>query len=246
MGANNREIEVKLRIKGDPLPFSEVVELVDRALGAHCKGVLDGNAFDVYWHAPISSAADFVRLRANGAPAVSSGPGPGGSESIKGPGQMTIKASDRGDNLDRVEVDLEVGDTGQAQVLLGHLLGEAAGRIWKRYKVFFIGEDGGGGHGDNISVYEVHGSSLNHAPGLSSHVYVEVEAGSRSRLADIVEALRLALPGVELEVVKTSLYELYVWGEPIKLAPLSHTLMEISRKARGGRKKIAKKTGVAE
>lgn len=244
MGANNREIELKLRIKGNPLPFSSVVELVERAIGSICTGSIDGNSFDVYWHAPISSKVDFVRLRATEAPAGRFDSGHLGSESLKGPGQMTIKSSDRGDNLDRVEVDLEVGDTRQAQVLLGHLLGDAAGLIWKLYKVFFIGD--GGPHGDNISVYEVHGSSLNHAPGLSSHVYIEVEAGSRSRLADIVEALRLGLPGVELDVVKTSLYELYVWGEPIKLDPLSPTLSEIFKKGRVRRKKIAKKAGDSE
>lgn len=194
MGYKNREIEAKLLISNKVLTFQKTKNIVEKFMDEVYPDhkIIKGHSADIYWKAPKYGEAAFCRLRKN----------PHGRH------QITIKGNDKGDNLDRVEIDLEVDDHDQAKILLTGLLGSPLESVSKRYEVFFFEDD----H-TNISVYSVTGDE-------SGAVFVEVEAKTLERLKKII--LDLSQFGeLEFQRVGSSIYDMYVQKKKPKLLNLN-------------------------
>lgn len=198
MGFRNRELEVKLSVNldsGAPA-YSSACSFVEGVV----KGIYPnynteddlviGNATDIYWNAPRSGIGDFVRLR----------------KTSKG-AQITLKATDRGNNVDRVEIDLEVDDYKQAKSLMLALHGEPKATVTKKYNVYFLEND----H-TNVSVYQVKGDN---------RLFIEVEATSKKRLKEIIKGL---LGAADKEWrwswVQSSIYDMFVCNKKPKEADI--------------------------
>ena len=179
MGHKNREIEAKMLaigVKG----LHTMIDRISTVVATIQKDadVIIGNATDLYWAAPVPDLADFVRLRKNA-----------------GGAQLTMKGTDKGDNIDRVEIDLEVDDYKQAKELMVALHGEPMAAVTKKYRVFFLEN-----HDTNISVYQVKDDD---------RVFVEIEARNRRRLRQLI-SLVLSHSETEYLWVKSSIYNIFV------------------------------------
>lgn len=166
--------------------LTTMIERVEAAIKTVYKDpeVVIGNAADLYWKAPSAGIADFVRLRKN----------PDGA-------QLTLKATDRGDNVDRVEIDLEVDDYKQAKELMMALHGTPMADVTKKYHVFFLENQD-----TTISVYQVRDDD---------RVFVEVEARNKRRLKQLVQAM-IDDNLTEYEWVRSSVYNMFVEKKPMK------------------------------
>ena len=205
MGHKNREIEVKMAVGNGNLSFRAVSKLVARLLGRRVKVLISGTSTDLYWDTPKGGRADFIRLR---------------EMQQNGRAQITCKSTDRGSNLDRVEIDLDVANHRQANLLFLEAMGEPSGRVTKRYDVFVL-ERGVKSHepATSVVVYRVNGSP---------QIFVEIEAKSRGKVVSVCQQLSDMAPELRLEVVGTSLYEAFVKGRRIKKSPLKRLLAQTS------------------
>ena len=198
MAANNREIEIKLLVL-DNTAYS----VVNRAIRKFAQKIcpeheeISGNSYDLYWKASKSASADFVRLRRNDSGA-----------------WITAKATDRGDNIDRVEIDLKVDSYSQAKALLECSFPDAPVKIKKKYHVYFLGCE----H-DSISVYTVSGDP-------DSKVFVEVEARSLDTVKDLVMGL-IENTNERYGWSKSSLFNLFVEEKGIKLLTVNQFLESV-------------------
>jgi adenylate cyclase class IV len=184
-------LEVKLLavgVKG----LQTMVDRVENALREIFKepDILIGNAADLYWKAPKTSHGDFVRLRRN--------------SNTENQGQITLKATDKGDNVDRVEIDLEIDDYKQAKVLMLALHGEPLATVTKKYHVFFLEN-----RDTTISVYQIKDDD---------RVFVEVEARTTKRVRQLVEALNDNL--TEYEWIQSSVYNMFVQQKAMIRKPI--------------------------
>jgi len=159
--------------------YQDMVDRIEDAVG-HIgdSDVIIGNATDLYWKAPVKGLADFVRLRKN----------PDGA-------QITMKSTDRGDSIDRVEIDLEVDDYKQARELMLALHGEPMAEVTKRYHVFFLEN-----RDTTISVYQIKNDD---------RVFVEVEARNLRRLKQLVRLIATDRR-TEYEWVSSSVFSMFV------------------------------------
>jgi len=197
MGYKNREIEWKLLCE-DFTNMSHVDKIVKETLSkleiGLCRPILEGCATDVYWPAPEESRADFVRLRTldeadeNGCTA-----------------QITLKKSDRGDNVNRVEVDLAVGEPAQGNKLLTVMLGDPLGQVTKRYTVYFLENV----H-TTISVYKVL---------RDRRVFVEVEGTTLKRVKELTKLL-MDNGGLKFKRSPRSLFDIFVRRAEPELEPV--------------------------
>jgi adenylate cyclase class IV len=182
MGYNNREIEKKYVVTDPKNTFNKVAKiLTDNFSDRFLKNCWDGGTSkDFYWKSPNARGADFVRLRFM----------PDGS------GQLTLKKADRGTNVDRIEIDVEVKNPKQTYKFLSQLLGKPLGKIQKNYQVTYL-DDGG----SNISVYKVHGNPA---------VFIEIEARSLS----YVNKIEKKLSGfIAIKQERRSLYQVFFGGK---------------------------------
>lgn len=187
MGYRNREIEVKMLaagIKG----LSTIVERIERALKGETQEVIIGNAADLYWKAPRSGEADFVRLRR--------------MSNASNEGQITLKATDKGSNVDRVEIDLHVDDYKQARTLMLALHGEPMEEVTKKYHVYFLENAD-----TTVSVYQIRGDD---------RVFVEVEARTQKRVKEIIHTLMVD-KSTEYLWVQSSVFDMFVQKRDMKL-----------------------------
>jgi hypothetical protein len=134
---------------------------------------------DAFWQAPN---VDFVRIRQM-------------TESPSGHGQMTVKKCDKGDNFDRLEIDVNVDNVAQAIRLKTAETGRKPCTVRKRYSVLFLDKSD-----TNISIYQVQGSK---------HVFIEVESRSSKKVKALVSSLHELIP-YPLERVPYSLYDMFV------------------------------------
>ena len=197
MGYLNREIEVKTRVDGLK-SYQTAVDFVRSALESSVTEEEVSTATDLYWNAPKSGIkADFLRLR-----------------KIAGGGQITAKCTDRGNNIDRVEIDLEVSDRAQAKELITALLGEPIAKVTKKYTVFFLENQF-----TNVSVYQVTGDKK---------VFVEIEAKSKSRLKEITKALMKASDkDWSWFWVRSSVYQMFVKKEDMVEKPIEEFFQNV-------------------
>jgi len=180
LGYRNREIEVKLEVLGTSDLYKvnkKVEEFVENAYKDF--EYIVGDATDWYWHTPDQSDGDFVRLRRK----------PGGAE-------ITMKAVDKGDPIDRVEIDLAIEGWEQGKILMTGVFGPPVEKVRKKYHVYFLEDE----H-TTISVYKVRGDD---------RVFLEVEAKSLSRVKELTLALKNALPDTDIVRVGSSIYEIFV------------------------------------
>jgi hypothetical protein len=179
MGYQNREKEVKMLVIG----CSDRAKL-DRICRRAFKPISVINKVtrtDFFWKA---RGADFTRIRQMGT-------------SFTGWGQMTVKKTDRGDISDRIEIDLEVKDVGQAVRLKICETGKKPRTITKTYTILFLDTNE-----TNISVYQVKGSK---------HVFIEVEARTSKVVQKVLRKLHKAIP-FEMKRMQNSLYDMFVKG----------------------------------
>lgn len=131
MGYNNREIEVKMLVKG--CKSLKKVEKLCLKLFQPLHVITDQRT-DYYWPAP---ATDFVRVRQM-------------EKNKNGHGQMTVKKTDRGSNFNRLEIDLDILNVNQAVRLKTAEYGKQPKKLKKKYTILFLD------HLDtNISVYQI-------------------------------------------------------------------------------------------
>ena len=184
MGANDREIEQKLivtRAKGSkPLDMHEV-EYHVRAmfLGEETKFV-DDHSKDVFWRGP---GRKFMRVRFR----------------PQGGGQFTLKDEDKGNNVDRVEVDVEVDHPDKVVRIETAMRGRPTGELWKAYYVHVLEDE----H-TTVSVYSVDGDP-------KSRVFVEVEAENHDRMRELEDEVksRLSDLGFKVEKAPGSLFSMF-------------------------------------
>lgn len=142
---------------------------------------------DTYWSLGNSVLGDFVRMR----------------ELTAGITQVTVKAKDRGDNLNRVEREL---DTSTSSHTVRSLLTAAHGRptatVTKTYYVLWLpGET----EHTTVSCYSIAGHE-------NDGTYIEVESTNEVQVlgleAKVIDLFRRK--GLHIERAGGSLYELYV------------------------------------
>lgn len=192
MGYKNREVEIKLLV-ASRFNVNTVNAAVAKALENYprCRENIVGFAADTYWKAPEDSNADFVRLRILDEP-----------DSKGNTSQITLKSSDRGNNVNRVEVDLGISDTAQGNTLLTMMLGDPQGQVTKRYTVYFLEDE----H-TTVSVYKVV---------RDKRIFVEVEGKSMKSVKQITRDLLEV--GLEFDGrCKGSLYNMFVEKKPTDL-----------------------------
>lgn len=187
MGYKNREIESKLVVKqrynGPVVNIRNVDRIIERAFEDETKDYVEGTSNDTYWKTPNGAPVDFVRVR----------------EMSNGRCQLTAKGKDKGDNLDRIEVDLDVyGTPIQVTKFMENLLGSPGGIVRKTYCVYVLENE----H-TTVSLYRVHGDDK---------VFVEVEARTKKRMLQMEEKVKKSLmeSGLEAERVENSLFEMFV------------------------------------
>jgi adenylate cyclase class IV len=196
MGAHNREIEIKLLVEGIRTlpPVVAKIQSLWETMSDEGR-VLVGNASDYYWNTPKSSNADFARLRKR-------------SKDSSG-GQLTIKSTDKKDNVDRIEIDLDVDDHAQALAYMKGLMGEPVARVTKKYHVFFLEDE----H-TNISVYQIRNDD---------RVFVEIEAKTLKKVIQILNKV-IESTGYDYLWVKSSIYQMFVQQRAMVTRPIEEFL----------------------
>jgi adenylate cyclase class IV len=196
VGYKDREVEIKLLVTSHDCLYGSVNRHIRKFVAEIFPEYeeISGNSFDLYWKTSEHAMADFVRLRRNRSGAC-----------------VTMKSTDRGDNVDRVEVDLSVDSFKQAHSVLSGIFPEAPTKVKKKYNVYFLENED-----TTISVYAVDGDKAN-------NVFVEVEARTLTRVKDLVKQL---VEKTEWEYAwsKSSLFNIFVQEQKIKLARVEEFL----------------------
>lgn len=193
MSYRNREIEIKLLAR-NAKSIKEVDTWIKAKLAEEkrCRPIIVGSATDIYWAAPDDSEADFVRVRElddadeNGLMH-----------------QMTLKYSDKGSNINRVEVDVPIGNKTRAEKFLTYLLGDPLGQVTKDYTVHFLEDE----H-TTISVYQII---------KDPRVFVEVEGKSLRRVKELITQISGMFEYVR---VQQSLFQMFVEKVPMTTEPV--------------------------
>lgn len=198
MGYKNREIEVKIEVVGTSDLYrvnKKIEEFVDKVYPD--REYIVGDATDWYWHTPKQSAGDFVRLRRNNDGA-----------------EITMKAVDKDDITDRVEIDLPIASWEQGKILMEGVFGSPVEKVRKKYHVYFLENE----H-TTISVYKVRGDD---------RIFIEVEARTKSRMTELTNQLKEFYPDHEFKRVKSSIYEIFVAKNKVQYEELDDFLDEVS------------------
>lgn len=188
MTIDNREIESKWLVKDTDL------ETVRSALESILNGSITKSIFesstDIYWIPGFEAKAQFSRLRDG-----------------NGIRQLTVKARDKGSNINRLEIDLDC--TSPIDKIIAYqeaLFGPAAGQVSKRYHVYWTM----GNEHTSVSAYTVFVNSKPHPDTI-----VEIETLSIEGLTAMDEAIITPLQDMGLEVTRApgSLFEMFVSRE---------------------------------
>lgn len=179
MGHRNREIESKLLLPGHS--YGDVCGKLDLLLQEEKPIVRVGSSLDTYWSVKGEDVeADFLRVRER--------------DGIR---QITVKGKDRGDNLNRIEVDVDsTSDTHKIHRLVRCLLGRPAGVIQKTYRVWELESEY-----DTVCCYEVTQPKF-------PTIIVEVEARTEIRMLDLEKMVLNVFPGSKR--APGSLFEMFI------------------------------------
>lgn len=196
MGYKNREIEVKIAVDGvsslkqlDNL-FSPFIEELYSDFD-----LLIGKSYDEYWNTPRNSLASFARLR----------------KTTDGKAQLTVKSQDKGDNIDRIEIDLEVDDYRQAKRFMEAIFDEGE-KLSKKYYVYFLENDD-----TTISLYQVTGDP---------NIFIEVEARTKTRVKNLISEIVKQFPQLTLYRIDKSLFQMYIEERKPTKTPIDKFLQE--------------------
>lgn len=180
MGYKDREIEIKMVVQGTSR-MKTVTDALDKYFDSDsCERIIDGSSKDVYFKPPKGAKADFMRVRF--------------AANKSDQSYFTIKYTDRGSNIDRVEKDVPVGDAELMVSVLTDIHGPQHGEIYKKYKVYFLSHD------DTVSVYQIKGDD---------RVFVEVEATTEVKMQKFLKETQACLP-YELVRSTKSLYQMFL------------------------------------
>lgn len=186
---NFREIERKFRIASDTT-FDEAHIKIEATIlwqNLTYRSIPICTTRDVYWVPPAESPAQFARCRDS--------QGTDGQGEYKILKELTVKMKDRGDNYDRLEVNVAVDSIAKAASLVNLLIGEGArGEIFKKEAIWFVPVEGGEAV---LSLAEIEGE-----------LFFEVEAPTK----EIVEQYCKLFNGLTPE--PRSLFEIFVLGRP--------------------------------
>lgn len=181
MGHRNREIEVKLLVPGT---YEFVCTELNRLLDKEKPIIRVGSSLDTYWPVP-DAEAQFLRVRER--------------DGIR---QITVKGKDRGDNLNRIEVDIDsTSETHRIHRLIRCVLGKPAGVIQKLYRVWELESEY-----DTVCAYEVT------QPTNTMGVIVEVEARTEERMLELEKTVirYFGYGGLVVTRAPGSLYEMFI------------------------------------
>lgn len=177
MDVYKREVERKFIIQGMSyeLAYGYLSFLFDPS-------VKTTTSFDLYWPAP---RVDFVRLRENSQ-------------------EITVKVTDKGSILDRIEENVQVEDMGAAQRLLTLLYGNPIS-LTKKFSVFdtVVRPAPGTNFPAILCLYQVEGDPL-------GRVFFEVEAESLAVVDYVLDTLTGRL---DLKAEIRSLYQIFSKGD---------------------------------
>ncbi len=184
MGYRGREIEIKLLVPGT---YTHVCEELDALLATEKPIIRIGSSLDTYWRVPaeLDAEAQFLRVR----------------ERV-GIRQITVKGKDRGDNTNRIEVDVDsTSEVHKIHRLVRCVLGKPAGVVQKTYRVWELESEY-----DTVCAYEVT------QPVNDVGVIVEVEARTERRMLELEELVvgRISRYGVFPTRAPGSLFELFI------------------------------------
>jgi len=196
MGYKNREIELKLLLTSGQ-SYNKLLEALDDHLESFYSEseTISARASDQYWDAPDQATADFIRLRKK--------------DSGKG-GTITIKSTDKGNNVDRVEIDVDIEDYKQGLALLTALYGPPREKVTKKYHVLFLENE----H-TNYSIYQVD---------KDKRLFLEVEARRGKRVNELVRSFVEKKPEFTFVVVQSSIYDMFVLKKEPKIIGLEEGL----------------------
>jgi hypothetical protein len=182
MSKNAREIESKLIVESTSL--KQIADILETAFEQDTKKSLYGSSLDHYFLVPDRRArADFFRVRER--------------DGIR---QITVKGEDKGNVLDRMEIDIDSTSPIEDILKMAQaMFGPALGRISKTYHVYFINK------WDTVCCYKVTEPNYD-------KVIVEVEASTMEKMLDLerraVEGL--ASKGIEVYRAPGSLYNMFI------------------------------------
>jgi adenylate cyclase class IV len=201
MGYKNREIEAKLVVTSSH-GYQDLLKALESFLDVYYPDyeTISSKASDYYWNAPKQSNADFIRIRKQ--------------DSGRG-GTITIKSTDKSDNLDRVEIDLDVSDFKQGLTLMTSLYGEARAKVQKKYHALFLENK----H-TNYSIYQITGDK---------RVFLEIEAKTVSRLIELVEKFTKFATSFSFNLVKSSIFEMFVEKTEPKIRNLEEIYIRFNK-----------------
>jgi len=134
-----------------------------------------GLSTDSFFNPPATSSSQFIRLR----------------EHQDGKAELTIKSKDKGNNYNRLEINVEVNSLAMMRKMLENLHGPALLELEKSYTVFFLKDE------VLVSTYRVIGDE---------RLFLEVEAPTLKLVDETVSLLKNTL---ELELESKSLFEIF-------------------------------------
>ena len=187
MGHRSREIESKLVVKSN-IDLNMANVLLDELFGTDKDKLLFGSSADTYWTVSDPGvSADFARMRER--------------DGIR---QLTVKGKDKGNNLDRIEIDIDC--TSEPRDIIKFftaLLGKSVGKVGKTYYVYWITKS----EHDTVCCYTVRSGEADHP-----NVFIEVEATTTEKMLDMEKRVidKFVEKGYAIERAPGSLYEMFV------------------------------------
>lgn len=202
MSYRHREIESKLLVKDASL--EDCNRVLARLLDSRKTKMIFGSSVDTYWPLPSEVKGQFIRMRER--------------DGIR---QITVKAEDRGNHLNRVEIDIDsTSPVKDIVALMNAAHGRSLGRIGKTYYVYWIGES----EHTTICCYSVNfpddthlwidswDNSRTEIPRLYPHCVVEVETTSMGKMLDLETEVVRAFEEDKYEISRApgSLYTMFL------------------------------------
>jgi adenylate cyclase class IV len=187
MSYRDREIETKLVVNG--ITLDAVADILRGLFHSVTTRMVYGSSMDTYWALTGDQKADFIRMR----------------RLDNGITQITVKGQDRGNALNRMEIDVDTTtDAGKVQKLLTAAHGKATGNIKKTYYVYWLGLD----EHTTISCYRVDQPEY---PG----VIIEAEATNETRMLELEFKIleHFAVIGIKCERAPGSLFNMFIEKE---------------------------------
>lgn len=173
----NREIEVKLSVENATL--FEVNARLQKIFNSQITSSQYGDSTDAYWLLK-DQIGNFARLR----------------KREDGTAELTVKAKDRGNSLNRLEINLNVDNAVQAYQYCEATYGKMSGIVQKQYYVHWLDDH------TNVSCYWIAGDR-------PRRVFVEIEGPSEERVHNLVKQFTNDKRSITIKQTQ-SLFEMFI------------------------------------